>query len=334
MHATRLAATLALAVSTATVASAAGGNLIQDGGFEVAGPVTSWISLSAGSATVPGWRVSSGSGALVGRFFRAYEGTNSLEVGSPGAGTIEQTIPTVAGRRYRLAFALAGNPEGPPRVKQLYVTAGAMTRTFSFDVAGHSRTAMGWVRETLDFTATGATTAIRFARMDGGRTGWWGPVIDDVSVIDAAGVAPATAEPNPPGPRATIAPMPQATAAPVMRATPAPAAALPQTFKPSGNDPYSGLWAAAYPGGSLRVFLERHGNNVAAHAIDGHAAIPAGHIAWQGSVSGSPAVVLATCTDADAKGWHGAVIEWSGQDAFHLRIANCHAGDVLYTRTR
>ena len=333
MHPLRLIAVLAFVGAAAGAAPAAGGNLVVNGGFEASGPIAAWRSLGAGSAAVPGWHVTSGTGALVGGFWRANSGSNSLEVGSPGAGTVAQTIATVPGRRYRLGFALAGNPDGPPRVKTLVVTAGAATHTFTFDVAGRSRSAMGWTNESLGFTAAGTSTTIRFARLDGGASAWFGPAIDDVSVTEDAGAAagPQTAAPS-------AAP---ATAAPVVR-TVAPAASTPapvatsaaKIFMPSGAEPYGGLWSAAYPGKARRVYVERRGTSVVGNTVDGDGTLPTGAVAFTGRVDRQPVVILAKCADADARGWHGAVIEWTAQDAFHLRVANCRAGDVLYTRWR
>ena len=82
------------------------------------------------------------------------------------------------------------------------------------------------------------------------------------------------------------------------------------------------------------MYLERHGVQVAARVVDGSPTIPTGRLAWSGRIDRAPPVVLGACSDADARGLHGAVIEWTGQDAFRLHIANCHAGDVLYTRWR
>ncbi len=103
-------------------------------------------------------------------------------------------------------------------------------------------------------------------------------------------------------------------------------------FTPSGGDPYSGLWSAAYPGKPLRVYLERHGDQVSARVVDGDGVLPTGRLAWSGRINRSPLVVLGACADADAKGWHGAVIEWLRQDAFRLHVADCHAGEVIYSR--
>jgi choice-of-anchor C domain-containing protein len=308
MHPLRLTTVLAAALASASGAVfAAGGNPVANGGFEASGPIAAWRSLSAGSTAVSGWRVTSGTGALVGGFWHANSGANSLEVGSPGAGTIAQTIATVAGRRYRLTFALAGNPDGPPRVKTLVVSAGPVTRRFAFDVAGRSRSAMGWTAESVDFTAASGATVIAFARVDGGASAWFGPAIDDVAVTEAG----------------------SGTAVP-----PAAATTAPRASAQAGSESYGGLWAAAYPGKALRVYVERRGTSIVGNTVDGSAAIPTGAVAFTGRVDGAPVVVLAKCADTDARGWHGAVIEWSGQDAFHLHVANCHAGDVLFTRWR
>jgi choice-of-anchor C domain-containing protein len=313
MHPLRLTVVFAFVAAAAGAALAAGGNLIVNGGFEANGPIAAWRSLSAGSSAVPGWRVTSGTGALVGGFWRASSGSNSLEVGSPGAGAIAQTIATVAGRRYRLSFALAGNPDGPPRVKTLVVSAGAAARTFTFDAGGRSRGAMGWTNESLGFTATGTATTIRFARLDGGASAWFGPAIDDVSVTEDAGsaAAPQTAVPSA-----------------------APPSVAPVVRTPAGSEPYGGLWSAAYPGKTLRVYVERRGTSVVGNTVDGNGVLPTGAVAFTGRVDRKPVVVLAKCTDPDARGWHGAVIEWAGQNAFHLHVANCHADDVLYSRWR
>ena len=195
MQLLRVAAATALATGLATAALAQGGNLVRNGDFEAGGPVPSWLSVRAGSAAIAGWRVTSGYVDLVGRWWQPAGGGGSLEVGSPGPGAVEQSVATVAGRRYRLSFALSGNPEGPPRVKTLIVTAGPVARTFTFDTAGHTRRSMGWRTVSLDFTATSSATTIGFARTDGSpRSGWWGPAVDDVSVTPLdAGAAPAAA---------------------------------------------------------------------------------------------------------------------------------------------
>jgi choice-of-anchor C domain-containing protein len=342
MHVLRATAALVLAAGFSGTALAQGGNLVRNGDFEANGPVPAWLSLHAGSAAIPGWRIGSGYVDLVGRWWQPAGGGSSVEVGSPGPGALEQSVATVPGRRYRLSFALAGNPEGPPRVKTLVVSAGPTSRTFSFDSAGHTRQAMGWRTQTLDFTAAASTTTIGFARTDGSpRSGWWGPAIDDVSLVPlgAAAAPPAAATSAPAA--ATSAPSTTtsapsaahsaaASAPPAKTAGPRSAAA----FTPTGSDPYGGLWVGAYPGKALRVYLERHGSQVTARVVDGSPTMPTGRLAWSGRVDRSPPVVLGACSDDDAKGLHGAVIEWVRQTAFQLHIANCHAGDVLYTRWR
>ncbi len=97
MHVLRVAVATVLAAGLASAALAQGGNLIRNGDFEAGGPVPSWLSVHAGSGAVSGWRVTSGYVDLVGRWWQPAGGVDSLEVGSPGPGAVEQTIATVPG---------------------------------------------------------------------------------------------------------------------------------------------------------------------------------------------------------------------------------------------
>nr|MDP9105387.1 hypothetical protein [Candidatus Eremiobacteraeota bacterium] len=76
MHPLRLTAVFVFVAAAAGAALAAGGSLVVNGGFEASGPIAAWRSLGAGSASVPGWHVTSGTGALVGGFWRANSGSN------------------------------------------------------------------------------------------------------------------------------------------------------------------------------------------------------------------------------------------------------------------
>ena len=61
----------------------------------------------------------SGSIDLIGGTWQAARGQQSVDLSGETAGAIYQDLPTVPGRRYRLRFALAGNPAGAPADKQL-----------------------------------------------------------------------------------------------------------------------------------------------------------------------------------------------------------------------
>jgi hypothetical protein len=90
-----------------------------------------------------------------------------------------QRLETVAGATYRIEFALAGNPDREPMVKQVLVSAGNDSEVFSFDATGRSRADMGWQRKSFTFTATGASTELSFSSLTGGASG---PAIDNVSL--------------------------------------------------------------------------------------------------------------------------------------------------------
>jgi choice-of-anchor C domain-containing protein len=206
---------IAGAIAFTSSAASAREVAMRNGNFEANAPRTSWLSINAGGR-VPGWRVTSGTVDVVGGYWRAYDGLGSLEVGSPGAAAIEQTIQTTPGRRYVLRFALAGNPDGSPRRKLLDVRAGTTSQRFVFDTDGKTRASMGWIVEQLPFVAVETATTIRFARPDGGATAWWGPVIDAVSVaqVDSAPPQPAAALPHAPQHRPAAPPPPHRPAAP------------------------------------------------------------------------------------------------------------------------
>ncbi len=75
---------------------------------------------------------------------------------------------------------MAGNPDGPSTLKVLAASAGSVdAKSFEFSTSGTSRTAMGWVPQSFDFTAKGSTTTLTFAS---DITGPYGPAIDNVSI--------------------------------------------------------------------------------------------------------------------------------------------------------
>ncbi|MBC5806723.1 MAG: choice-of-anchor C family protein [Candidatus Eremiobacter antarcticus] len=179
------ASTPSLQASTAAspMASPQGPNLIANGSFEDGRDPAAWRALDTGSPDIAAWRVASGRIDYIGSYWAGSDGRRSVDLdGTPGPGVITQKVPTQAGRRYLVRFDLAGNPEGPPAVKQLRVSAGAQSSLFTFDISGHSTASMGWQPQQFQFTATSAQTTLQFQSMDG-TSSWNGPVVDNVAVI-------------------------------------------------------------------------------------------------------------------------------------------------------
>jgi choice-of-anchor C domain-containing protein len=160
-------------------------NLIVNGSFEEGPEIPRFglaiLQLENGSTAITGWVVSQGNiDVLDSSFCKAADGKRSLDLNGVIPGAIRQTFKTRKGQKYRVTFALAGNPEHPPTVKKLQVSAGGMAREFHFDTAGKAWNNMGWVRNRLEITAEADKTTLEFLSLTDGDAG---PALDDVVVM-------------------------------------------------------------------------------------------------------------------------------------------------------
>ncbi len=154
-------------------------NLLVNGSFEE-GPQTPNVPLEKDSTALKGWVVSQGNiDFLDSSFWQAADGKRSLDLNGFTAGAISQTFKTQKGQKYRVRFALAGNPAGPAE-KKLQVSAGGKTMEFTFAATGKTRTDMGWVSKTWEFTAEAEETTLEFLSLTEGDSG---PALDDVVVV-------------------------------------------------------------------------------------------------------------------------------------------------------
>ncbi|MBM0204187.1 choice-of-anchor C family protein [Micromonospora sp. STR1s_5] len=149
-------------------ASSPGVNVVANGSFE---------------SGLSGWKVTRGNVDDVVGYWAAAHGTHSLDLNGTSAGTIEQTLSTVAGTRYSVHFELAGNPD-QAGLHQVQVSAAGASQTFGFDSTGHGHHSMGWEDETFTFVATGSSTTLAFKSLDSGA---YGATLDHVTVAVAAG---------------------------------------------------------------------------------------------------------------------------------------------------
>lgn len=159
-----------------------GDNLLVNGSFEQGPWVGTYLPIDSGSTAIDGWVVSRQEIDIV-VYWLAYDGDKSIDLnGSPGRGGIKQTFATNEGTMYRVTFAMAGNPEGMTPIMRMGVSAAGSSTEFSFDIAGKSITDMGWQTKTWTFVATGQTTTLEFYSLMS-PTSWFGPAIDNVSVV-------------------------------------------------------------------------------------------------------------------------------------------------------
>jgi len=161
----------------------------QNGSFESPG-------LSSNIATVPdggahasdfitGWVVTGGNVDYIRDDYwsNPADGHYSLDLNGIAPGSIQQTFDTVAGRTYRVSFALAGNPGGT-QLKTVEVQAtGSSSAVYTFDSNGTSGSNMGWTTQTYVFTATGSQTTLSFTSTTTASANA-GPALDNVTVTD------------------------------------------------------------------------------------------------------------------------------------------------------
>lgn len=157
----------------------------QNGSFENASvdPGGSFVTLADGSMQITGWTAISGDIDYIDLYWVASNGARSLDlVGDQNVGGVEQTFDTVPGATYQVSFDLAGNPQGPPTIKPLKVSAGAVVQNYTFDTTGKTLSNMGWVTNQLTFTASGPTTTLSFISDTTGLGCCYGAALDNVIV--------------------------------------------------------------------------------------------------------------------------------------------------------
>lgn len=172
-------------------------NLLVNGSFEQ-GNFTSvdvnnvpvdYVRLLDGSTDITGWTVgtAAGAGGPYGLDWHVLDGPSAhfgpgidgghfavdLSWNFSPAGSISQTFTTTPGANYLLTFLL-GSPFFDATVQ---VSVAGVSQDFSSP--GDVQYGFPWRTETLAFTALGTSETLRFDAVAGG---FWGPVIDAVSV--------------------------------------------------------------------------------------------------------------------------------------------------------
>jgi choice-of-anchor C domain-containing protein len=177
------AAMLAAAVSQASATT------VPDGEFD-APPGTApfqtvFFGNSLGTWTVGSGSTDTGSGSI--DFINGYwqsppGGGNSVDLDGDSPGSISETVTAPVGSDV-LYFYLSGNPDGQPGIKQLSVTIGGLSQTFSYtlDAIGHNSEAdMYWVLESLAFTGTGSPITLTFESLDSNSP--YGAAVGGISI--------------------------------------------------------------------------------------------------------------------------------------------------------
>ena len=178
--------TLLGALSAGALAHAAP---FQNGSFETASldPGT-FTTLGLNNSQITGWTVSGGNIDYIGTYWQAAQGNRSIDLAGDTLGTIRQTFDTQVGWLYTVQFAMAGNTDGDPAPKLLKVVAGDEDGQFSFDQSGKSRSNMGWLDYSFQFTADTAQTTLSFSALNGACC--YGAALDNVRITAQPGSVP------------------------------------------------------------------------------------------------------------------------------------------------
>ena len=182
-------------IAAVTAAGTAGAAPFVNGSFEFGPDPGAYLTLQNGSSAITGWTVTTGNIDYVGTYWVPEDGERSVDLNGSGTqqgpaqpGGIAQTFDTMIGVPYTVSFWLAGNTDGAPDTKAMTAAAtGGPSTSYTFDIAGHSRSDMGWVQHQYNFTASAASTTLEFRSTVSGP---FGPALDNVSVAPANAVVP------------------------------------------------------------------------------------------------------------------------------------------------
>ena len=170
----------------------------QNGSFETIEPAFTdpYTTLSNGSERITGWVVGGDSVDYIVSYWQPAPdgGSRSIDLNGTAPGSISQTFATITDTQYQVRFAMAGNPDYISE-KTLEASAGDFVGTFSFtNIQGTTTYDMRWLYYDFIFTAAGEFTTLTFKSLVSRpqEAPYWGPTLDDVSVVNAAVPEPAT----------------------------------------------------------------------------------------------------------------------------------------------
>jgi len=155
-------------------------NIVQNPGFESPDVTVPFVTYES-STNLDGWNVIHIDHCSE-LLWDAAEGQQSLDLSSGTTGSISQSLSTTQGDSYDLSFALAGNPAGDPKIKNVEVFWGGVSQgIFTFDTTGKSYpNNLGWTTVVVpNLIAPSASTELKFVSLDDTA---YGPTLDNVVV--------------------------------------------------------------------------------------------------------------------------------------------------------
>ena len=173
----------------------ASANLILNGSFETGNYfensfVPTRMQLGNGSTVIDNWVVGATSGNFwwVGPPNNAQDGLFSVDLDSNGQTPtyIEQSFSTTVGLQYMVTASFSSEGNGGPAVTAVSINGnqlGSATVGAGIGEAGPAYTDLLWTTQSFFFTATAATSTLRFQDATE-TTQFYNPLIDNVSVVE------------------------------------------------------------------------------------------------------------------------------------------------------
>ena len=166
-----------------TFGSAANAAAFMNGSFETSATNPgAFTTLAGGSTAINGWTVGGSSIDHIGTYWNAQNGSRSIDLAGSGIGSISQIFDTVAGQAYNVNFFVSRNPEGGITPRSGFVDVGGAQTLITFSNAASTLSNMLWEQRTFGFTATGASTNLRFSADPATSATFFGLALDNVAV--------------------------------------------------------------------------------------------------------------------------------------------------------
>lgn len=165
---------LALVVATSAWSAQAATELVTNGSFEsltVGNPVGTYLKVASGANTITGWKVGSNSVDVINGAYGAISGNSIDMLGTPGPGSLSQSLNTVANQTYQLSFDLSYNGGA---YKDIFFAFGGDTGT-----ATATSNTGPFYHYVGNYTADATSTLLSFYSFSANYSG---VVLDNVSV--------------------------------------------------------------------------------------------------------------------------------------------------------
>ncbi|MBM3727741.1 MAG: choice-of-anchor C family protein [Acidobacteria bacterium] len=173
------------------------GNLIRNGSFEDGRYASAggWQRVAANSTAIDFWTIGGVAVDWHQDFVSAHHGRRVIDLHLDGGfgqhGSISQAFETVIGKQYLLDFYLAGPGKefGFPNPRRVRVNVAG--NTLNFEAPASSHLSMNWFLQSATFIAVDTQTTLTF-RSATDSTNFWGPVVDNVTVVATGVPEPST----------------------------------------------------------------------------------------------------------------------------------------------